>query len=198
MSKAIALAEAEGAIEEFEEMGNLMHTEDAGGAEFDNSLQRGLREKITGRPRPSDPDYQETRSANILREKQPMTLSQQAEDGRPRLRQNEGIKRTETNGARGAAAPAAPRSMRMRPKTSPSASVEKSSNPRTINPGHAATMADESERAETPWGLWSAAHARKSEGTICQTTLTSICDKSRKVWMRRQLKNIRYDHFERK
>jgi hypothetical protein len=75
MAEAIAEPEAEEAMDEYEEVGNLMNTEAATGLEIDNSLERGLHEDITGKPRHGDPDYQETRRAEILRGKQLMTLS---------------------------------------------------------------------------------------------------------------------------
>jgi len=122
----------------------------AGGAEINNSLHRGLRQEITGRSRPSDPDYEETRRADILRGNQAMTLSHKAEDGRPRRGHNKGMHRNETNGARGATTPATLRSRRMRSTTWPSANAGTASTPKTTDPGHAAAMAGESERAETP------------------------------------------------
>jgi hypothetical protein len=75
MAEAIAEAEAEGAMEEYEDVGNIMSIGAAAGAGNDAFLQRGLNEGVTGRPRPEDLDHREPKRAEILRGKQSMTLS---------------------------------------------------------------------------------------------------------------------------
>ncbi len=77
MAEAIAKAGAEGAMEEYKEVRNVMTSEAATEAGNYVSLQGGLQKGITGKPRSVDPNYREARRAEILRGKQPVALSQQ-------------------------------------------------------------------------------------------------------------------------
>ncbi len=85
MAESIAEAETEGAMDEFED------PENARGARNDDLLLRGLPERITGRPTANDPFNVESKREDIIRGKQPMTLSQQEGDGRLRRRRNKGM-----------------------------------------------------------------------------------------------------------
>ena len=83
--------------------------------------------------------------------------------------------------------------------TPPTASNRIGTGLRSLDHARPTDATREPERATTPWGLWSAAHAGKTEGTICQSTLTNICDESKQqVWVHRQLKDMAHDNFEKK
>jgi hypothetical protein len=134
MAEAIAKAEAEGTLDNFEERGNHMRPHEAREVGIESILQRGLPEESTRIPIPNDTSSLESMRANILRGKHPMSLSQQTGDGRPRGGPNERRQETEDGGARGATTPAAARPRRTRPAKPPTASTGIAPNPRTSNP----------------------------------------------------------------
>jgi hypothetical protein len=180
MAEAIAEADAEGVTEEYVDMGNAMNTGAPTGVVNDISLRRGLHGGVTGSSLPLDPDQQETTRAQILRGKQAMTMGHQAEDGRSRLGESEGKRRTEIDEARGAEIPSCLGSRRTRPATSTYTNDKAVLAPKSSGYGHATSTSGEPERAETPRGLLSAAQAGKSKGTFYQSTMASICDESKK------------------
>ena len=94
MSEEITEAGAEGTLDEFEKNDDRMQHRQYEGDGDGGLLQRGLHAASTPRLVAGDPSSSDSRKANILRGKHPMTLSQQAADGRPRG--NPGDRRQET------------------------------------------------------------------------------------------------------